>query len=572
MPRKDYTDSLRLLPNAKLSCSKSLIEMTLYRGVTMWWWADFGYWSVVAELSNRTREGTITPSTAVRGIRERIRTFVVRNLRRTEIVLMRSLILELVVHFLAGVVATAGERKRRSGPARLGRILFTSEDVEWRHIRDDETGRPRKSDAFFDSTLSKLPRWCECIGVYPAARSENLHSLLQSFRIAVDKCRNWDLAHRTFELYWSRQVAMAERRAYWHFQTVWSNLLHDVKFNEICDRAQTTSGLPVRSILKNHFRVTFPRGVRYLEMAERMIRTESPRLILIEEEYGTPFELALVIAAKKERVPTLALQHGVIYPSHPGYAHLAKPSGENASISSFPIPDTVAVYGPYSKCVLTRLGYPRGSVVITGQPRYDRLSHVRRMYSKRKFVERYGLCDGVVLLWTGEVWEDQAASLTAISKVLRNMKDVTLIIKQHPGQREVFRRAVKQYLGGFESKIIVTSEKSDIYEQLFVTDLVIGKHTTAIMEAVALGKPVVILNLSGTPASVDYVREGVGLEVDNEEDLGPTIKRLLKDDSELSRNRKKFVEKYLHRIDGNSSQRVANLACRMIGLGGPDEE
>jgi len=43
----------------------------------------------------------------------------------------------------------------------------------------------------------------------------------------------------------------------------------------------------------------------------------------------------------------------------------------------------------------------------------------------------------------------------------------------------------------------------------------------------------------------------------------------VRNDSELSRNRKKFIAKHLYRIDGKASQRVADLVHKMTEPGRP---
>ncbi len=60
------------------------------------------------------------------------------------------------------------------------------------------------------------------------------------------------------------------------------------------------------------------------------------------------------------------------------------------------------------------------------------------------------------------------------------------------------------------------------------------------------------------------MKEGVALGVYKTEDLKPTIKKLLKNDSELAKNRKKYIEKYLYKIDGRATDRVVKLIEEMI--------
>jgi len=49
--------------------------------------------------------------------------------------------------------------RKRSDPwsgRRFPKIIFTAQDAEWRVFVDVETGRMKKSDAFFDPILRKL--------------------------------------------------------------------------------------------------------------------------------------------------------------------------------------------------------------------------------------------------------------------------------------------------------------------------------------------------------------------------------------------------------------------------------
>jgi len=126
---------------------------------------------------------------------------------------------------------------------------------------------------------------------------------------------------------------------------------------------------------------------------------------------------------------------------------------------------------------------------------------------------------------------------------------------------------IEEFLSKYEISAVVTPKSSDTYEQLFVCDLMTTQASTTAMEAVALKKPVVILNLSGEPDIVEYVKEGVALGVYKEEDLEPAIVGLLKDDSELARNREKYIEKYLYKIDGKATERVVGVIEGMIKEG-----
>ncbi|MEM1689058.1 MAG: CDP-glycerol glycerophosphotransferase family protein [Candidatus Hadarchaeales archaeon] len=115
------------------------------------------------------------------------------------------------------------------------------------------------------------------------------------------------------------------------------------------------------------------------------------------------------------------------------------------------------------------------------------------------------------------------------------------------------------------------SKKENLYDLLASCNILITDASVVGSEAAAIGKPVIIVNLTGKPYPIRYypkllIDEGVAVEVRRKGELLPTIERLLnkKSQNELMKNREKFVRKYFYRIDGKSSERVAELVEKMV--------
>ncbi len=66
---------------------------------------------------------------------------------------------------------------------------------------------------------------------------------------------------------------------------------------------------------------------------------------------------------------------------------------------------------------------------------------------------------------------------------------------------------------------------------------------------------------------MEYVKEGVALGVYEGKDLKPATEKLLKDDADLAKNREKYVQKYLSKIDGKATERVVGLIEKMMKEG-----
>jgi UDP-N-acetylglucosamine 2-epimerase len=289
-------------------------------------------------------------------------------------------------------------------------------------------------------------------------------------------------------------------------------------------------------------------------------------------EYGL-FERSLIVAGKELGVSTVAIQHGMINSHHRGYMYSRD---EVSPVGSFtapycPIPDRTAVYGPYYKHLLTKVSsYPEDRVIVTGAPSYDRIARLSEIYSKKDFAQRYNI-EGTrrTLLWTtqchGLSMSENTRNFEAVLSAMRHLSKTTLLIKQHPGEGRKYTEMIKDFLAKYDVNAILAPADSDLHEQLYSCDLMISKHSTSIIEAVAADKPVIILNLTKEifPEGSDYVTEGVAVEVQWEQDLVATIRKLLDDSTELSRNRRRFVEKYLFGLDGKATQRAVSLIWGM---------
>lgn len=534
--------------------------MTTYNNAALWWFVDADFCNLLEALLNTN--GGYGPG------RRRVRTF------QMGIELLLQILESILVKAIVWLYGREASRQQPGGENRLPKILFTAQDWQWRGIRDEETGSFRKSDAFFDSVLRKLIGKCEFIGVDPLTRLHPalLRTQIPKWKILVDKLQTWNIPQRPFELYWSLDAWRTERAASKHFNRCWQNLLRDSRFRVICRPAEEKTDGWIEAKLEYYFHVIFPRAARYIQMTRRMIERERPDLILLLNEYGF-FEQAIVVAGKQLDIPTLALQHGIMACDKRFMYVKSEISPYGSAASPFrPIPDRIAVYGPRWKRLLTKVSaYPGNCVVVTGQPRYDRLYHVNRLYSKSGFLRKYRITSNrQIVLWTtqcnGLSMEENIRNFEAVFGAMRSVDNTTLIVKQHPGEGEMHTRIMKQYLEHYGTDALIIPGSSDTYELLFVCDLMITKHSATAMEAVALGKPVVILDLSGRPDTnqfLDYVREGVALGVYEKEHLALSIKELLSDDSELSKNRQNFVKKFLYRIDGKSTERVVSLMWEM---------
>lgn len=535
--RQKYDDLIK----TTLSCGKSLVELTTYENVEMWWIVDPGFYLSVNRIARRIDASPI---------RLHLRWVV-----HEPVEFLLDISRTLLIRVLKGIFPRRRENKQKS--CNLPKILFTAQDLQWRSIRDYKTNSMKKSDAFFDSIINLAENKYKLKGIFP------LNPSLLSLRTFFDKLRTWHIPHTPFDMYWSLTAWKKKTESSNHFREAWKLLASDEKFKELCEYDGKNIYKLIEKELKYYFYFLFPLVVKHIEITKRMIEKEDPNLILMLNEYGT-FQRALLMAGREKGVPVVAIQHGIITPTHRGYMFGKEEKGKIV------LPDMTCVYGQYHYDLITQNSiYEPTQVTVTGQPRYDILYHADRMYSKEQFLKTHHIDPThKIVLWAtqchGLTNEENRKNFEVVFKTMESVKDVTLIIKQHPGEGEPYTGMIEKWLKTFKIHTVLTPRSSDTYEQLFICDVMMTKNSTTAMEAIALDKPVVVLNLSGEPDVVDYVPEGVALGVYREEDLKPALLTLLKDSSELAENRKNYIEKYLYKIDGKASERVVNVMETLI--------
>jgi hypothetical protein len=281
------------------------------------------------------------------------------------------------------------------------------------------------------------------------------------------------------------------------------------------------------------------------------------KVLFLTCEY-CPIHQELTYFSKLRQVTVIGLQHGIINEQHSGYM-FSNLKSRNV------LPDVICVFGEKDKELLTQLSvFEESQVIVTGQPRYDIFYYADDVYSNNLFFEKYSInCGNKLVLWTTQCHgisdEENISNFKAVFGAIKGLKNVFLVIKQHPNEGKKYRQMIDLYLKKYCLNVLIMPQKSDVSELLHACDLMITKSSTTAMEAVALDKPVMILNLSGKPDVGSFVKEKIAVGVYNSEDLINVMKSLLDDDSQLRVNRELYIKNYMYRIDGKSSERVVKV-------------
>ena len=334
----------------------------------------------------------------------------------------------------------------------------------------------------------------------------------------------------------------------------------DICRNAACLSFDRSNEKFIFKLLKNHIATSLFLISDILSM-KNAISSIRPGAVLTSCEYCKMGRAATVVC-NQAGIPSIALQHGILTPVHWGYI-FCKPEEVSFvdATNSRPLPRYTLLYGKsYKKLLTNSSNYPENSLIVTGQPRYDHLYKIADSMDKNKFLADHKL-KSPLIVWTsqGDLSEPETReNIASFLSILKSFPQISLFIKPHPNENDL---SIYEPLTGCRN--VTLSREIDLYKLLNVCSIMITKNSTTAMEAAALDRPVIVLNLSGEPDIVDYVEEGIALGVYRSEDLVPAVRALLKDDSTQKANRAKYIERYLYKIDGNSSRRVANFVQKV---------
>jgi len=546
------------LKNTKLVCGKTLLELTTYNDITLWWFVDMAFYSY---LFNREYEGLGWGT----GLCHKIKTSrLFRALARRVYYISDYLL--AVIAYLILLRFNRIKQIRSLGPVDKV-ILITGEDIEWRTFYAGDQVEPILSDQFFHAVIRKLDEKGKyrIVSTYPLKCP-----YIPSLQVVISKCKHWDVLHIPFNLFFRRRIGRERNEAKHHFRKVWDLLKDDWTLAGFLEFPEDPGG-EIRRKFRNYFAYDRPEYVfaefaKFISMAEALLDSVEPAAILVANEYSV-FERALIVAAKRKNIPCVAIQHGVVNELHKGYIYQAGEISPDLSVKApfVPTADVTAVYGRYYKELLTQAGgYPENAVVITGQPRYDRMIDLAPQSVRSELIERWHLDPSKkIVLWTTQCHgisdSENELNFQAVFDCMSSMEDVQLIIKQHPGEPKRYDTMIQEHLRKYSIDAHIVAKDADTLGLLAVSDLVLLLHSTVGLEAVALQKPLIVMNLGGQPDIVNYVQEGVACGVYRPEDLKPAVEQLLRDDSCLAWNREEFIRKYLYGIDGKAAERVVTL-------------
>lgn len=301
-----------------------------------------------------------------------------------------------------------------------------------------------------------------------------------------------------------------------------------------------------------------PGIISFKEQTEKYLAKEKIKLLLLENDV-LPFNKALVLIARKMKVRSFMLQHGL----------LCEENGHERIFA-----DGAIVWGRASVNWYLQRGNEGKVLKITGNPKFDII--FKKDYFERKiFFKRLGLDPGKkTIVFASQPYgidelsafidqEERENTLKMISAACKKLPGLQLIIKIHPREEIAYYQDLCQKIG-LGDKVPILKE-IDLHNLIKVSDGVIIKNSTVGLEALMLGVKILCLNVTLRKSLIPYAAEGIAALAENKKEIEEDLERLVRLETKLEREKREiFVFNYNFRSDGKAAERVADFLASEI--------
>jgi hypothetical protein len=441
------------------------------------------------------------------------------------------------------------ERTRRS-------VLFLSHAAFWR--RRDGDAEAADYEHYFDRLIPavdgdpELVPFVLAVGPRSAFRRRGPRARLREW-LGLDG----DGPYVHVQRYVDAHVVGEVRRATARIRSEWRALAGKAAVRETFRHRGVSFGDLSEEDFAETMLLQLPWAVRSYEEMAAALRAERPAVVCLYAE-SSGWGRAALAACRAAGVPTVALQHGILYPRYYSYRH-------DPDEGDCPRPDTTAVFGDEARRLLTGPGgYDPASLVITGSPKFDGLLEAARGWDRAVVRERLGVAAGERLVVVASRFRGIRSTHQSIGSAFPALVaaverlGLRCIVKPHPAEEEGAYVAVLESARAARTRVVVPS--TDLLPLLHAADLLVTVESLSAVEALVLGCPVVVLNMPTNLRAL--VESGAALGVAAGEAPDDALRSALFDEptrTALAQARARYLSDVAHGVDGGATTRVLDL-------------
>lgn len=300
--------------------------------------------------------------------------------------------------------------------------------------------------------------------------------------------------------------------------------------NVLCDRSLLDASATM-----------FAFSLHFIKFLDSLVQNVHPSAVVVVPDRNL-FGRTAVKIARKYKVPSITLPTGLVS-SHPHFGSL--------------FADRIAIYGNVARELYLKAGVESSRIMVTGMPHWDGLANIRDTPRKLSSIT------SVLFATENLPFSQTRRTLEATVAAVERIGNARVVVKVHP------RESTKPYEELVQRRAWSNVEiKRDVALHPLITesDLVIVNYSEVGLEAMIIGRPVIVMDFTGRQELVPYVSSGAALGVFAPQDAEPKIRSALFDSvvqAALSENVRRFINDYAGGADGKAAQRFVDVLKQM---------
>lgn len=301
--------------------------------------------------------------------------------------------------------------------------------------------------------------------------------------------------------------------------------------------------------------------LQFAAVAQHLLEEHRPVLV-ISPDVADPRTRIYTQLCRQMGIPSLDVQFGLV--------------AEEGIEWRFFQADRLSVWGPTSKELMLKHGVPDSSIMVTGSPRHDLLVTLADN-DKQKMRQTLGIPEERTIILLASAYQLKAYNDYSDPEILKSMKravfeaadkvdGIALIVKPHPSEDLKETRS----LAGAKKNIFFVSQTMDIRILTQLCDAFISFGSTATVDALILGKLVICPVFPGWIWSDIYKQSAATLVPTSNVEVQEIFNMLANGKGEKLQASVQFAQKtfsnnWVYRTDGKATDRIVELALKMVG-------
>lgn len=336
---------------------------------------------------------------------------------------------------------------------------------------------------------------------------------------------DFDVRTNTKEILKKGNLEFVRIEKYGTLKDIYENIKYIMNIRRILDEIHKNESMLYKNLdlrgilldLVSYHLYSKPLIAGFARMSSRVIQMDQPKLIITANTKNWDGRLFTEIG-NSCGVNTLTIQEGLYEIS--SFHHMFNSK-------------KIALQGEEVKNDFLKSGVEEGRLVVTGAPVYDFIKdsvRIRKEINNFKYLEKYGidLKKGLIVFASQPhdkklyKVEEKRRILMGLKMAMANFPDCMLVVKLHP--YESYEELGNSILEKDCDKNIVVVKDINIFDLIYICDLLITKWSTCALEAILLDRLVMTINLGAAPDPFPYADNNVALGVYREEDIIPSSK------------------------------------------------